>query len=317
MDTRDKNNHHLKHPNLFIVGAPKCGTSSLHDWLSQHPEIFMSEPKEPTYFCKDLYKEAKNFNNDKNKYFRYEDKNDYLNLFQGATKEKILGEASTRYLASKTAPLKIKQETINPKIIISLRDPIRFMQSYHSQILNEDENITDFQTALNMERERIRGKNIPSMATCPSFLYYTKLAQFSKFIDYYFSIFDKKNIKIILLDDLRDKPQEIYQDILEFLKVDNTDFIPQFEVKNPNTKLRSNFLKSLWRIYNYTYLKKIYHTITSRSLRKKISFLYKTTQSRSPIDKELELKLKKEFRPEVERLSNITGRDLIGLWGYK
>ena len=44
----------MKIPNLFIIGSPKCGTTSLANWLNNHPQIFMSKRKEPEYFCDDL-----------------------------------------------------------------------------------------------------------------------------------------------------------------------------------------------------------------------------------------------------------------------
>jgi hypothetical protein len=320
MDTKDKDNNKLKYPNLFIVGAPKCGTTSLHYYLSQHPEIFMSNPKEPRYFCTDLHEEVDSFNNDINNFFKYRNKDDYLNIFNKVNDQKIIGESSVHYLFSKIAPLKIKKEINNPKIIISLRDPIKFMQSLHSQMLGTNENIKDLNEALNAENERIKGKNIPSTATCPSFLYYKKMAHFSNFINYYFSIFDKKDIKIILLDDIRDKPQETYKEILEFLEVNDTGFIPQFEIKNPNIKPRFKFLNNLLKTPNSSNIKKIYQKIISKKYRKKIFFFIKKRngriKSRSTIDTKLELELKKEFKSEVEKLSEIIGRDLVKLWGY-
>ncbi|MGM0442275.1 MAG: sulfotransferase [Elusimicrobiota bacterium] len=48
-------------PNLFIVGAPKCGTTFLHTYLDKHPSIYMSTPKEPRFFCKDFHRESDNY----------------------------------------------------------------------------------------------------------------------------------------------------------------------------------------------------------------------------------------------------------------
>jgi hypothetical protein len=121
---KEGNNNELKYPNFFIVGAPKCGTTSLHYWLSQHPEIFMSEPKEPGYFCTDLHEEADNFNNDKKEHFKYRNKDDYLKIFENHKNKKIIGESSVRYFHSNQAPINIKNRTIKPKIIISIRNPV-------------------------------------------------------------------------------------------------------------------------------------------------------------------------------------------------
>lgn len=70
-------------PNLFIIGAMKSGTSSLHNYLSSHPDIFMSQVKEPMHFSReDMWSKG----ND-----------DYLGLFADAKNEKYLGESSTEY----------------------------------------------------------------------------------------------------------------------------------------------------------------------------------------------------------------------------
>ena len=41
-------------PTFMIVGAPKCGTTALYEYLQTHPQIFISDPKEPLYFAEDL-----------------------------------------------------------------------------------------------------------------------------------------------------------------------------------------------------------------------------------------------------------------------
>jgi hypothetical protein len=87
-------------PNLFIVGAPKCGTTSLYEWLKGHPDIHMSPFKEPCYFARDLAWEESGY------YLRHGvDRARYLELFEDAGAATRVGEASTRYLYSRDAPL--------------------------------------------------------------------------------------------------------------------------------------------------------------------------------------------------------------------
>ena len=93
-------------PNLFIAGVLKCGTTSMHDYLDQHPEIFMSEPKEPRYFCKDFHEEAE-INNSK-QYFPALTWSEYKECFDGAKEYDVIGEASPIYLYSDVAMRKIK-----------------------------------------------------------------------------------------------------------------------------------------------------------------------------------------------------------------
>ena len=64
----------IKKPNLFIVGAPRCGTTSLYRYLGQHPDIFMSSEKELNFFASDLY--LPQFT-----------ESEYLSFFAGAKKE--------------------------------------------------------------------------------------------------------------------------------------------------------------------------------------------------------------------------------------
>src|SRR5690349_11404630 len=78
-------------PNFFILGAPKCGTTSMAKWLSDQPEIFISKHKEPHYYNTDGKRVVLEYRH-------------YLSLFENATGfHKIIGEASTGYLYSKQA----------------------------------------------------------------------------------------------------------------------------------------------------------------------------------------------------------------------
>jgi hypothetical protein len=84
----------VKKPNFFIIGAPKCGTTALSEYLRQHPNIFFSLPKELCYFGKDYPSCARPFKSDRQ----------YLKFFRKASCEHLaIGEGSTRYLASKNS----------------------------------------------------------------------------------------------------------------------------------------------------------------------------------------------------------------------
>lgn len=101
-------------PNLFVVGAPRAGTSSLWSYLDQHPAIFMSRLKEPHFFCglkpsfvPTVRKES-----------------EYLRLFAGAAEGQLRGEASPTYLLDTEAPGAIARVSPEARILIMLREPV-------------------------------------------------------------------------------------------------------------------------------------------------------------------------------------------------
>ena len=79
-------------PNFFIVGGPKCGTTAMVEYLRTHPDVFISEPKEPNYLADDM---------PGMKYVDTEE--EYLNLFKKAGSNKVIGDASIFYMFSKEA----------------------------------------------------------------------------------------------------------------------------------------------------------------------------------------------------------------------
>jgi hypothetical protein len=98
----------MKKPNLFIVGHPRSGTSSLHYYLKQHPDIFMTAIKEPNYFARDFRLDSDNFHK-KKLHFPYRSENQYLRLYKKWTYEKIAGEASATNLCSKVSAQEISR----------------------------------------------------------------------------------------------------------------------------------------------------------------------------------------------------------------
>ena len=132
-----------KWPNLFIVGAPKAGTSSLYEYLKKIPGIYMSPIKEPHYF--DIQTIPTN-----HKLNPIRDKKKYLSLFKKVKDEKIVGEASPGYLSDPQAPKLIHQVSPNARIIISLRNPVQRAFSEYLMYVNYGKLTTTFHDQLQM-----------------------------------------------------------------------------------------------------------------------------------------------------------------------
>jgi hypothetical protein len=112
-------------PNLFVVGAARAGTTSLWHYLDAHPDVFMSEEKEPNYFSGVSAPLARS----------RLDEGSYLRLFAD-TDARYRGEASTSYLCSEEATRRIHEASPEARIFISLRDPVdRVLSAHHFRVL--------------------------------------------------------------------------------------------------------------------------------------------------------------------------------------
>ncbi|MCD4759911.1 sulfotransferase domain-containing protein [archaeon] len=309
--------------NLFIVGKPKSGTSALHNFLDQHPEIFMSKPKEPHFFCKDFHKLSDKFHKRKTKnFYEFRTIKEYSNLFK-KTNKKIIGEASTNYLYSKTSAKDIYNFNKNAKIIIMLREPVAFLYSLHSQYVNEDVENKNFEDALKLESTRKKNYNLLSKnLRCPSYVFYSERIKYAEQIERYLKIFPKKNIKIILFDNFKKDNEKIYKEVLQFLEIDDS-FTPNFKIIHGSKKPKSKILNKFFR---NPYLKNIPKSILPPKiydkLQLKVQKVLMKKEKRKLINLKTKSKLMKKFKPEVIKLNKLLKEegfikeDLIKLWGY-
>jgi hypothetical protein len=110
-------------PNLFLIGAAKSGTTSMHAWLAQHPDILMSAVKEPSHFGRDLAIEMGWASEDR-----------YLSLFAAGGDRRYRGEASPSYLLSSTAASEVHAFAPDSRIVVILREPASMVASLFLQL---------------------------------------------------------------------------------------------------------------------------------------------------------------------------------------
>lgn len=289
-------------PDFLIVGAPKCGTTAMNDYLARHPDIFIPEIKEVHFFGRDLEitKGA------------LRDEAAYLNLFDGAT-EPVAGEASVWYLYSKTAAKEIHAFNPNTKIIVMFRNPPTMLYSQHSQFLfNGNEDIEDFREALTAEPERKAGRRIPASAHFAEGLLYSETVKYAEQLTRYFDTFGRDNVHVIFYEEFRADLPKVYRDTLKFLGV-REDFAPEFAVINPNKRARSKLLRNFVQEPPES-IKRLSRVFFPRSLRQRVmkgldqaNIRY---EARQPLDPELRGELERRFAPEVEKLETLLGRPL-------
>lgn len=292
----------MKKPDFFLVGAPKCGTTAMCDYLDQHPEIYISPIKEPNYFGKDVIG-PKAVNNIE----------EYLGLFQKAGNQ-LCGEGSVWSLFSKSAAKEIYDFNCNAKIIIMLRNPVDVIYSLHNQMVFDGyhEDIEDFKLALAAESDRKKGLRIPKTCGRPQALIYTDVVKFTEQVQRYIDIFPEENINIIIYDDFKNNTSKVYHDTLNFLGV-NPDFEPDIKVINASKRVKSKILQK-FLVEQPSIVQFLSRHILPQSLRHNTRTLLKsfnTRYQRSPsMDIELRRQLQAEFASEIEQLSNLLKRDL-------
>jgi len=291
-------------PDFIIVGAPKCGTTSLYYYLNQHNNVFLA-PKELYYFGSDFtYLHGKS------------SLKHYQSFFKDAKPEQLVGEASVWYLYSKKAAAEIKAYNSATKIIIMLRRPADMIYSLHQhQLFNSNENITDFEQALKAQPERASGNSIPPNLGCPvEGLQYQLVGKYFEQVKRYFDVFGKENIHIIWFDDFKNDIKSEYENVCKFLSIQPLNNI-DFSVKNKSQKARSVKFTKMLKHRSTLAIKILKLLIPSRRLRYKLlNSLWKLNSmkaEKTPLPETTTTKLDQFFQKDIEQLEKITGKNLL------
>jgi hypothetical protein len=306
----------MKKPNFFLVGQPKSGSTSMYHYLAAHPDIFMCPFKEPRYFALDLHRESDRFHGRRG-YFVIRTEEEYLDLFQGAEAERVIGEASPHYLFSKEAAEAIHAFASGAKILIMLREPVDFLHSWYWEMTaRQHETEKSFEKALELEPRRQRGKGIPKTVGTPSFLYYSEWVRYSEQIRRYTELFEREQIKVVVFEEFTTQTDRIYRDVLEFLGVD-PGFQADFSVHNPSRVPRFKVLRRVSRIPVFWNAARAFLPRSAYGrIDEVLSRIVTRPQEKPALDEELSRRLKERFRPEVEALGRLLGRDFVSLWHY-
>lgn len=292
----------MKRPDFFIVGAFKAGTTSLYEYLRQHPQVFMPFHKEPMFFGSDL-----------DERYRRMSLADYERLFSDARPDQRAGEASPWYLYSSTAAQEIADYSPGSGIIVMLRNPLDVMHAQHSQLLfNEREDIADFGEALAAEPDRRAGRRIPAGALRREALFYRHSVRFAEQLQRYLDVFGRDRVHVIVYDDLQADAASVVRDTFAFLGID-PDQPVDLATHNPNRRTRLAAVQRLVfrppgpvrKLVPWLRRFPLMHR-----LRDAVVAVNSAPQRREPMDPELRRQLAAEFAPQVTELGELIGRDL-------
>jgi hypothetical protein len=280
----------MRKPNFFIAGAPRCATTSVYTYLKQHPDIFLSLLKEPIFFGSDLTRQPLAISGEEA----------YLGLFAGAGEARVVGEGSVFYLMSERAAEEIHAYSPEARILLMLRDPVEMMQSLHALYLRSgNEELADFEQALEAEPARARGQRLPAGVYFPEGLQYRSIARFAGPVERFLRVFGPERVRVLVFEDLLKNPQGEMRGLLEFLQVD-PDFSLELDPERATQRIRPLVLRQM---------RSATPEVLEKLKRKTAKNLHQGARG-APLRPEVRARLQEELRPDVKRLEAVLGRTL-------
>ncbi len=301
----------MKLPNFILAGFPKCGSTSLHYYLKEHPEIFMPDQKELHYFTYDIIsKQNKGKGDLEIKKFHVGDFSSYQKHYEDVENQKMIGDASPSYANYPEVFPKIKETLGNDtKVIVLLRDPVKRAYSNYLHLRREDRETQPFYEALQLESER-------RQMGYGDFWYYRFNSSYYDKVKLLKESFDE--VLIITFEEFIKNPNKGIDDLYSFLSV-SRDFRPeslntQF---NPGGVYKKNIVTNF--IFRQSKLKsniKKWIPIGTPIKKAKIKLIKKYKEPTPPIDPKAEEYLINVLKNDVEKLSRDFGVD-ISYWNDK
>lgn len=291
-------------PNFLIIGTARAGTSSLYEYLRQHPEIYMCPNKEPMFFA--LENQRVNFRGPGDaqeinaKSVTMIDP--YQALFEAAGDRPAIGEASALYLYSDVAAANIKRHIPNAKLIAMLRDPVERAYSSFLYMTREGrEPLPEFEDALAAEEQRIEDN-------WEHIWHYRRMGFYYRQLRRYYDLFDPSQIKIILSEDLDNNPESVISELQRFLDVDATQ-LPDMSVKyNQGGVPRGQLLNRV--LTRPSWIKQKLKPWLPRSVHSLYLRVKHANLERPEISAETRHSLREDYRNDIENLQDLIGRDL-------
>lgn len=302
-------------PNLFLLGAPRCATTSFYDLLSRHPSIYCPTVKEPGYFTREdmrreFWRSAPHLRS-------FED---YLRLYDSEDPRHVVGcDGSTSYLRSTKAMQEIRTSLPDARAVAIVRDPVELVATYFAFLRHECwEDASSVEEAWRLQDQRREGKRLPAGARLPSSVIYADVALLGTQVRAARAIFGS-DLRVFTLDDLKQSLAMVSDDVQRLVGVEPIDLGPlprlnpartsrlewfNRQVKTPPkpiAQLRDGLKRTLG--------------VASLGVRRRIEPL-NSVQVRYQMRPAFVQELRDYFSEDVGILENETSRNLREEWGW-
>ncbi|WP_040279616.1 sulfotransferase family protein [Psychroserpens damuponensis] len=291
-----------KLPDFLIVGAAKCGTTSLGDYLNEHKNMFICNPKEPKYLTYSFLENAyKGKGDDFTKKKAIKTLEGYKDLFKKAKDNQYKGESSVDllYYYDQSIPV-IKEVLGDPKIIIMLRNPSKRAFSAYGHLIRDGRENLSFIEGLEKEDER--------MKLDYEFIWAYKNASFyadstKAFLENF------TNVKVIIFEEFVKNQEEITNEVLEFLGVKNESNNFSEVHRNISGKPKSQLLNTL--LLKDSFVKSILKALLPSSFRARVKYVIQKNNLKPLETKQDEANyLNGVFDNDIDKLQEILQKDL-------
>lgn len=280
-------------PDFYLVGAAKSGTTSLFRYLTQHPSIFIPREKELHYFADPSVSRGGS----------YRRPEAYLRLYENCPEDVRAGDASTSYLPSPSAAVNIREARPDARILAILRNPVERAYSHYWHQRTRFRERLSFEDAIEDEPRRIEAGLTYGFLYVRTGMYYEQVRRFTDRFG--------AHVQVHLFDDLRSDAAAVCRDTFAFLQVDSDHPVDTRRTYMSSGPLRSGALGRLlvrpfpgrrWLVRHWPH----------RMYLIKLAILRRNVTRPPAMNRETRLRLTETFRPDIERLALLLGRDLSG-----
>jgi hypothetical protein len=286
-------------PNFLIIGANKSGTTSLHRYLLQHPDVFLPASKEPMFFllCDGTPLEQYVMP-EMQATWVVSDLASYRQVFADAGDRRAVGEASTLYMTDRKVPREVRQVLDEPKLIAILRNPVdRAFSHYRMHRAWGVEPLETFEEAIEAEPQRVA-------AGWPLVYEYVDLGRYARQLRPFWEAFDTAHIRVCWYEDLERDSAGLVADLFRYLDVTPDAHVDTLRRWNAAERVR-------WRSVDRLARSPAGRTIRAALPRAALRATRRVAVERPPrLRSATRAHLVEVYRDDIRELQRATGRDL-------